>query len=97
MISYIVSYIVNHLSNASILDAPVTIQELCTCLLNSSTDICCTPDRIHCLSGPAPPLDISQVGQTIVVLSAVAAISSPSMLMMCQNAFPGRTNLSAQR
>ncbi len=47
MIPYIISYRVNHLSNASILDAPVTIQELCTCLLNSSTDICCTPDRIQ--------------------------------------------------
>ncbi len=38
----------------------------------------------------------SQVGHTITELSAVAAISSPSMLMMCQNAFPGRTNLSHQ-
>ena len=47
MISYIISYIVNHLSNASILDAPVTIQELCTRLLNTSTNICCTPDRIQ--------------------------------------------------
>ena len=47
MISYIISYIVNHLSNASILDAPVTIQELCTRLLNTSTYICCNPDRIQ--------------------------------------------------
>ncbi len=39
----------------------------------------------------------SQVGHTIVELSAVAAISSPSMQMMCQNAIPRRTNLSAQR
>jgi len=44
MISYM---IINHLSYASILDAPVTIQELCTRLLNTSTYICCNPDRIQ--------------------------------------------------
>ncbi len=38
---------INHLSNALILDAPVTIKELCTRLLNTSTDFCCTPDRIQ--------------------------------------------------
>jgi hypothetical protein len=37
------------------------------------------------------------VGQSIVLLSAVAAISNPSMLMMCQKASPRRINLSAQR
>ncbi len=30
MISYTILYIVNHPPNASILDAPVTIQELCS-------------------------------------------------------------------
>ena len=39
----------------------------------------------------------SQEGHSLVLLSAVAAISNPSMLMMCQKAHPRRTNLSAQR
>ena len=39
----------------------------------------------------------SQVGHSIVLLRAVAAISNPSMLMMCQKAHPRLTNLSAQR
>ena len=43
MISY-------YLPNASILDAPVTVQELCTRLLNTSTDIVCAPDRIQLVS-----------------------------------------------
>ena len=46
-ISYIILY---HLPNASILDAPVTVQELCTRLLNTSTDIVCAPDRIQLVS-----------------------------------------------
>ena len=39
----------------------------------------------------------SQVGHSIVELSAAAAISNPSKLMMCQKASPRRTILSAQR
>ncbi len=37
----------NHLSYATILDAPVMIQELCMRLLNTSTDFCCIPERIQ--------------------------------------------------
>ena len=44
MISYMISH---HLSNASILDASVTVQELCTRLLDTSTNLFRTSDRIH--------------------------------------------------
>ena len=37
----------HHLPNASILDGSVTVQELCTRLLDTSTNICCTSDRIQ--------------------------------------------------
>ena len=48
MIWYMISHmILHHLSNASILDASVTIQELCTGLLDTSTNHFCTSDRIH--------------------------------------------------
>ena len=47
MISYMISYMMSyHLSNASILDASVTVQELCTRLLDTSLDICSASDRI---------------------------------------------------
>ena len=33
-------YDIIYLPNASILDAPITVQELCTRLLDTSTDLC---------------------------------------------------------
>jgi hypothetical protein len=38
MISYMIFY---YLSHALALDASVTVEELCTCFLNTITDICC--------------------------------------------------------
>ncbi len=44
MISYMIQY---YLPNATILDAPVTVQELCTHPLDTSSDLCCASDRIQ--------------------------------------------------
>ena len=40
----------HHLPNALILDGSVTVQELCTRLLDTSTNICCTSDGIKLVS-----------------------------------------------
>ena len=87
----------HHVPNASFLDGSVTVQELCTRLLDTSTTFAelLTGYNLSVLCSSS--FGHSQVGHSMVLLSAVAAISNPSMLMMCQKAHPRRTNLSAQR
>ncbi len=46
-IIYDILYDIIHLPNASILDAPMTVQELSTRLLDTSTDLCRASDRIQ--------------------------------------------------
>ena len=59
---------ITDLPNASILDTPVPFQELCTGLLDPSTDISCASDRMQdkaCLSCPARLLDIHRWGMSL--------------------------------
>jgi hypothetical protein len=46
-VMYDIIYDIAHLPNASLLDAPITVQELCTRLIDTSTDLSRASDRIQ--------------------------------------------------
>jgi hypothetical protein len=46
-VMYDIIYDIAHLPNASLLDAPITVQELCTRLIDTSTDLRRASDRIQ--------------------------------------------------
>ena len=98
MISYLISYMMSyHLSDASILDASVTVQELCTRLLDTSLDICSASDRIKLVCPVQFSLRTVASGTFHGRAECCSRYLQPVQADDVPKAFPRRTNLSAQR